>query len=344
MADGAASDAPFDEKRGAVLTAVPVGRVSRAGFQRALALEAQEWLERLDWDFSEIAVMIAEAVTHGVLRGVALVDGREPVAFAIYTTESRRSLIGEIFVAAPYRSEATNRALVTAFLKHMPRSHARKRIESQSIVFDARGMADAFGAAGFTTLQRSFMVADASEARPASTLQSNGRIVIRSWLDSDYGRAADLIYLSYKGTADIAINSGYRTREGCADLLDALTDSVWCGQFDPAVTQVAVDVTTGRPCGVAIASRVSPVAVHVGQISVLPAYQGRGVGRALVDGVLAGTRLAGLRRVNLAVTLSNERAVHLYQSCGFRSVLEFPVFFRTGPGSRDPDPGIRTPH
>jgi ribosomal protein S18 acetylase RimI-like enzyme len=319
---------PFDAKRGAALTATPIGKVARVGLRKVLATEREEWLERLAWDFSEVATLIVEAVTHGVLRGVALLDGREPVGIAVYTVEYRRCLIGEIYVAAPYRSEEAGRALVAGLLRHMPAGHARRRIESQSIVFDTRGVDGAFAEAGFARQVRCYMMADATESHSASALRSSGRISIRSWRDGDYGRVAEIIYLAYKGTPDVVANTGYRTRDGCADLLDALTDSAWCGSFDPALTRVAVDEATGRMCGAAVCSRVSASTAHLGQVSVLPAYQGRGVGRALVEGAVAGAREAGLHRVSLAVTLANERALRLYRSCGFRPALEFPVFFR----------------
>jgi ribosomal protein S18 acetylase RimI-like enzyme len=328
MAERAATDPPSDERRDVALTAVPIGKVPRSGLRRLLARENAEWLERLGWDFSEVAALIVEAVSHGVLRGVALLDSDEPVALAVYTVESRRCLIGEIFCDPRYRGVETGRALVSALFQHMPRAHARKRIETQSIVFDSRGVDEAFAEAGFATVRRCYMEAAADAAPGAGTLRSSGRISVRSWVDFDYGRVAEIIFLAYKGTTDVVVNSGYRTREGCVDLLDALTDSVWCGKFDPTITQVALDASTGKACGVAIASRISASVAHMGQVSVLPGYQGRGVGRALVEGVLAEARAAGLRRVTLAVTLANENAVRLYHSCGFRSTLEFPVFFR----------------
>lgn len=44
---------------------------------------------------------------------------------------------------------------------------------------------------------------------------------------------------------------------------------------------------------------------------------GRGAGKALLDAALAWSRDAGLRRVELTVHITNERAVSLYKSAGF---------------------------
>ena len=51
---------------------------------------------------------------------------------------------------------------------------------------------------------------------------------------------------------------------------------------------------------------------------VAPEAQGRGVGRALVDALVARARtLPGLERINLTVMADNDRAIRLYTRCGF---------------------------
>lgn len=48
-----------------------------------------------------------------------------------------------------------------------------------------------------------------------------------------------------------------------------------------------------------------------------PAWRGRGVGRALVDEVIAWARTRGTRRLWLEVAITNLAAIRLYQRCGF---------------------------
>jgi ribosomal protein S18 acetylase RimI-like enzyme len=52
---------------------------------------------------------------------------------------------------------------------------------------------------------------------------------------------------------------------------------------------------------------------------VAPEFAGRGIGRALVDALLAQARADGLELVVLTVTEGNARALRLYERCGFRS-------------------------
>jgi ribosomal protein S18 acetylase RimI-like enzyme/adenylylsulfate kinase-like enzyme len=61
-----------------------------------------------------------------------------------------------------------------------------------------------------------------------------------------------------------------------------------------------------------------------------PAYRGAGIGRQLVDGVLAWARAAAFGRVELDVAIGNTAAIALYASSGFRDTGE------RRPMSRDP--------
>jgi len=57
---------------------------------------------------------------------------------------------------------------------------------------------------------------------------------------------------------------------------------------------------------------------HIAGMMVLPASQGRGIGRQLMDAALHLLKLqAGIELVTLSVTSSNAAAVKLYESCGF---------------------------
>lgn len=59
---------------------------------------------------------------------------------------------------------------------------------------------------------------------------------------------------------------------------------------------------------------------HVQQIQGLavdPQMQGRGVGRAIIDGAVAEARRRGARKVSLRVLATNPRAQQLYGACGF---------------------------
>lgn len=52
---------------------------------------------------------------------------------------------------------------------------------------------------------------------------------------------------------------------------------------------------------------------------VAPEQAGRGIGRALLDALIAEARSAGLELLVLTVTEGNSSAAKLYERCGFRS-------------------------
>ncbi len=54
-------------------------------------------------------------------------------------------------------------------------------------------------------------------------------------------------------------------------------------------------------------------------LGVLPQYRGRGLGRAVLSGSVGLLRKAGAEGIMLQVATENERALHLYASCGFQT-------------------------
>lgn len=80
---------------------------------------------------------------------------------------------------------------------------------------------------------------------------------------------------------------------------------------------VGMEVTGGPPPG--------PGDVRITGLYILPAHQGRGLGRALLRAGLAYPYVAGARRVLLSVWAKNPRALALYRAHGFREAGHMPV-------------------
>ncbi|KPK58620.1 MAG: hypothetical protein AMK73_09125 [Planctomycetes bacterium SM23_32] len=73
----------------------------------------------------------------------------------------------------------------------------------------------------------------------------------------------------------------------------------------------------GHPCG-CVALEEADDAGHLGRLAVLPAFRGRGFGRALVEHVVERTRALGLKRVELGVIAEDEGLRRWYEGLGFR--------------------------
>ena len=67
--------------------------------------------------------------------------------------------------------------------------------------------------------------------------------------------------------------------------------------------------------------------VHVLNVATTPAHRGRGVGRALMDATLAEGRARKCSLATLEVRKSNEPAISLYKSLGFRAVGVRPNYY-----------------
>lgn len=77
------------------------------------------------------------------------------------------------------------------------------------------------------------------------------------------------------------------------------------------------DVLVGY-AGIARLGRTAPFEYEIHTIGVDPAYQGHGIGRAMMDRLLSAVEPGGV--VFLEVRTDNEPAIGLYQSLGFGTV------------------------
>ena len=86
----------------------------------------------------------------------------------------------------------------------------------------------------------------------------------------------------------------------------------------------------GRPAGMANVV-VSPASIALSlywqlrDLYVAPDHRRQGVGRALVDAVVADARAAGAARISLQTEVGNDRALALYRDAGFEVVDELTM-------------------
>lgn len=74
---------------------------------------------------------------------------------------------------------------------------------------------------------------------------------------------------------------------------------------------------------------------HLLNLCVAPGSRRSGVGRRLLESVMARAAAAGADRMHLEVRPSNERAIALYLQCGFERVGVRRRYYRAGTGSED---------
>jgi ribosomal protein S18 acetylase RimI-like enzyme len=313
---------------------IPLAQANIAGLETLIDEQCDEWLQLLGWDYTVPSRLIRQVARQRELSGFVAVRGGVTLGFAYYVVEASRCSVGDIFVSKEARGAGADRLMAAAILEKLNRLPRMRRIESQCVGVGNEGANELFEAQGFERFERYYMMNDLASLDRNSFQGKENRnahlphISIRAWEDDDFAEAAQIIYRSYKGKHDSRINSQYATEEGCAELLMILTDHVWCGDFLPQVSRVAINSATGNQIGALIASRIATGTGHIGQISVHPAYQGLGLGRQMIYGALSEFQRRGFNSASLAVTSANVGALHLYQSCGFQTIHTFPVFYR----------------
>lgn len=104
----------------------------------------------------------------------------------------------------------------------------------------------------------------------------------------------------------------------------------WDGR-DAEAAHVLAEDAEGRPIGT---GRLLPDG-HIGRIAVLPAWRGRGVGRAIMAALLELARRRGLARVHLAAQTG---AVSFYEGLGFAA--HGPEFLDAGIPHREMDRSV----
>jgi ribosomal protein S18 acetylase RimI-like enzyme len=314
---------------------IPLAEADSAAIDALFDEQQVEWMDRLRWDYTAPSKILREVIARRELLGFAAVAGSATIGFSFYIVESARCSIGDIYVSRPWRQAGADGKMASAIVDSLKRFPRMRRIECQSPVFDNPAADGVFLALGFQRFDRHFMVTglSASDQFCLSSDGSSGReastdFTVRPWNEDDFDLAARTIYKSYEGSLDGEINVLYSSEEGCAELLSILMDSIWCGRFLPEVSLVAVDGKTGKQLGLLIASAIAPDVGHIGQVSVIPSYQGLGIARRMIH--LALTQLArrGYAAASLAVTHQNTRARRIYESAGFRILHSFPVYYR----------------
>ncbi|HEU4391535.1 MAG TPA: GNAT family N-acetyltransferase [Blastocatellia bacterium] len=296
--------------------------------------QCSEWRELLRWDYSGPSALIRDVARQRELPGLAITTGNEIAGCGFWVIEQGRCSIGDVYVARKWRRARVDYTLAAAILDQLDSEHGFRRIESQCVNVGSEGVSEVFVSRGFQRFIRHYMMNDlASGATITSQRRLSPRsafvdVEIKSWDEAVFDRAAQIIYRSYRDEDDRLINSQYRTEHGCGELLSVLTGHVWCGEFLPHVSRIATSRVGDRPIGVLIALRIAPGIGHIGQISILPEYQGMGVGRRLIGAAICEFRRLNFDAVSLAVTASNHRALSLYRSCGFKDLHCFPVFYK----------------
>jgi len=288
------------------------------------------WNERFSWDFRPSADLLRRFVQIQSLNGCALHCGSDVVGYAYHVCEGHKGLIGDFYVRASHSSSSNEMLLLSAIVQALMLTPGIRRIESQLMLLNAPLSYPLPFQKHLIRHDRYFMQIDRASALSLPVKPAAFRARFPTWSERFQEEIARIVASSYKGHVDSEINDQYRTISGARHFLMNIVKFPGCGRFSPAASVVAIDESTGRVCGVSLASLISATSGHVTQLCVLPAIRGAHLGYELLRQTLFRLAEIGCTSLSLTVTCSNVDAIRLYESMGFHSDATFPALVWEG--------------
>ena len=283
--------------------------------------EARYWLEELRWDYRPSLQLIQKFIDARSLAGFAALENDQPAGYGFYVLEDQKGLIGGLFVSPHFPQPEVSRKLLEEMLASLRAVPHLSRIEAQLIPF-GNAFDDVLRAQNFRLYTRQFMLLELAAVKSAAAPFSPGLRTER-WTDRSMQACARLIHLCYANHIDGEINDQYRTEAGATKFLKNIVLLRGCGQFQPEASFLLRSLAEDRLVGVVLTSAVANGVGHTTQICVLPGYQGKGLGRKLMETSIEALRSRGFHALSLTVTAANVTAVRLYEQLGFRTVKSF---------------------
>ena len=296
-----------------------------------LAEEAQQWREELQWDYRASIELIKKFVDARSLTGSAILENGRPVGYAFYVLEDHKGLVGGLFVSPRHSQQELSQRLLTDTLTTLSGIPKLERVEAQLIPF-GYALDPVLSEYGFRLYMRQFMIASLPPADDAQALDvlpgliregPGAGLILERWDHRYFEPCARLIQLAYANHVDGEINDQYRSESGALRFLKNIIILPGCGQFQPEASFVLRPPHENHLAGVVLNSRVSAGVGHTTQICAMPGYQGRGLGRRLMEASMQALRVRQYKSVSLTVTSGNERAVNLYEKLGFATIKKF---------------------
>lgn len=313
---------------------------SATNLKPVLEAESRVWNDRLRWDFHASANLLLQYLDSRLLPGYVAIENGRICGYVFCVYESEKALVGDVFAmpsaANPTLSGDVERRLLEHMIELLQHSPGVDRIESQLLLRPHGTHTETLRNAGFSIYERLFMELELDAPLLTSRLPE-GRLdglELRSWKDSDFGAAGQLIAQAYEGHLDGIINDQYRSVSGSLRFLHNIVRFPGCGLFDASASRVLAYRDRDEIAALLLCSRVREEVGHVTQICVSQKFRRRGLGAWLLTECSRALRGKGFRALTLTVTQQNTEAVALYQRSGFvtRQTFDAMVWERRAKG------------
>ncbi len=298
-------------------------------FDTLFGEEIAVWRDKFHWDFRPSADLLRRFLLVHSLVGYALRVGHSVVGYTYCVCEGRKGLIGDLYLKDEFGGPENEGLLLGSVVQGLMHTTGVKRIESQLMLLRHQTGPLPFNRF-LSRHDRLFMSLEAQAIPALKPISTDSATTFHPWTERYQEETAHLVAAAYRGHVDGEINDQYRTIPGARHFLTNIIRYPGCGVFSPEASVVAHDTHTGRISGACLASMVSPASGHITQLCVLPAIRGAHLGYELLRRALIRLRTMGCTTVSLTVTASNQHAIRLYESVGFKRTATFPALIWDG--------------
>lgn len=275
--------------------------------------ECRRWTATIDWDFAPSVRMVEQARIDGRLPGFVARAGDGHVTgwcfFVLHEgllqigglAGETSEVLGGLLRAVLGSSHARASRGVTCFL--FPGSPSTRRaLERHQFALERHV---------YLTREQPAGGPPAGPGEPLKNLR---------WLalaEVDPIDLARLLASAFAGQADARCYAPDGRLDQWAHYVAQLLRTPACGRYLPDAS-FALTAADGRLVGAVLTTAVGSRTAHLAQVVVHPEWQGRGLGRRLVEAGSAAASTLGYPIVSLLVAHSNTAALSLYTRLGFQ--------------------------
>lgn len=257
--------------------------------------------------------LLETSIAHPSVYAAGLFDGPDAAALLLGVRDGLAARISLLHVLKPYEGRSLETKLLRNCVKSF-RAAGANDILAEFVPFCRLDIGAAFEELAFQNVSRLLMAAPL-ESPALSPVETEST---REACPGDFPAIARVIVEAYADHPDAALHSEVRTETSAAAFVNAVVEESYGRALDPFLR---VAIRDGNCAGAVLGCEIAPEVGFVLQLAVVPPWQGRGVGTALLRELAEAFRQDGLMRMVLGVTATNP-ARALYERLGFTTHRE----------------------
>lgn len=292
---------------------------------RPLLEEERHYLMRhFLWDTQYSFKLKLQLLKYGRIDGLAAFEQDKPIGYIYW-----HNFQTELYLSGYYFSSKSDYQNILDFLSYaaefIKTKYSAAVIEGQLLCIDDKKLSEIFENEGYVTVERNYMSVDFSKAKFDSHSKLPEGLRIRNLSDLGFDmidEIADSMKKSYIGTLDEWITRSFGSFQGCRNFISNLFEFPVYGRLEADLSFVIAD-DSDSIIGMIFICKASNTTSHLVQVSVIPDYQRRGIGRFMVEECVKRLKREKFKNAVLMVTSGNVKAINLYKKYGFETVTKF---------------------